>query len=116
MQLVDWITGKAVFGFSGCNVETNFGVDVTKDAWAIAKLFKIRNVPLIDPLKEQYSSDFIVAEAFLKENLLKDLELREQLDQKQATSECIDFIEDLLTVDPEKRPSVDEALAHAYLQ
>jgi len=79
-QLTDWITIKAVCGFSGCNVETNFGPDITKNAWAIAKLHKIRNNQLSDPIKEKCSSDFIVAEAFLQDNLLKDLELREQLE------------------------------------
>lgn len=116
MQLVDWIIARTVFGFSGCNVETNFGAEVTKNAWAIAKIHKVRNVPLSDAIKEQYNSDFLVAEAFLKENLVQDLELSEQLKQKQVNAECIAFIEHLLTVDPEKRPSVDEALAHPYLQ
>ncbi|KAF2664008.1 kinase-like protein [Microthyrium microscopicum] len=116
VSLADWITAKAVFGYGGCNIETNFGPDVTKNAWAIAKLHKVRGAPLCDPLKEEYSSDFIVAEAFLQDNLVKDLSLREQLGQQQIPSDCISFIEDLLTIDPEERPSVDDALAHPYLQ
>jgi serine/threonine protein kinase len=115
-QLVDWIAARAVFGFSGCNVETNFGPELTKNAWAIAKLHKIRGSPLSDPFKEEYSSDFIVAEAFLQDGLIKDPGLRDLLEQKQVPAECIDFIEHLLNVDPEERPSAIKALAHPYLQ
>jgi serine/threonine protein kinase len=97
-------------------VETNFGPNITKNAWAIAKLHKVRRAPLSDPIKEEYSSDFIVAEAFLRDDLVKDPELRELLEQKQLPSDCIDFIEHLLTVDPEERPSVTEAFTHPYLR
>jgi serine/threonine protein kinase len=115
-KLVDWLTARAVFGYGGCNVETNFGPEITKNAWAIAKLHKVRNVPLADPEDEKYNDDFIVAEAFLQDDLVKDLELREQLERQQVPTECISFIEHLLTVDPAKRPSIAEALAHPYLQ
>lgn len=105
-----------MFGFGGCNVETNFGPDVTKNAWAIAKLHKVRNAPLTDPIIDKYADDFLVAGAFLQDGLVKDLNLREQLEQKQVPVDCIGFIEDLLTVDPEHRPSVAEALGHPYLR
>jgi serine/threonine protein kinase len=115
-QLVDWITAKAVFGLRGCNVETDFDPDVAKNAWVIAKLHKFRRAPLSDVIKKEYSSNFIVAETLLQDDLIKDPELREQLEQIEVPSECIDFIEYLLTVDPDKRPSVSEALGHQYLQ
>jgi serine/threonine protein kinase len=89
---------------------------VTKNAWALAKLYKVRDAPLGEPIEEKYSSDFIVAGAFLQEHLVPDLVLREQLEQKQVPSECISFIEHLLVIYPEERPSVSEALAHPYMQ
>jgi serine/threonine protein kinase len=67
-------------------------------------------------VREEYTDDFIVAEAILQEGMVKDPELCQQLEQKEVPSDCINFIEHLLTVDPEKRPTVDEALSHPYLQ
>jgi hypothetical protein len=67
-------------------------------------------------VEEEYSDDFIVAEVLLQESMVKDPELCQQLEQKEVPSACIDFIEHLLIVDPAKHPTVDEALAHLYLQ
>ena len=67
-------------------------------------------------IRKEYESEWELAEKLLKGNFVKELELRKQLEQKQVPHECIGFIEHLLTVDPNERPSVTEALAHSYLQ
>lgn len=110
------MSSRILFGVGGCNIRTNLAEETTEAGWCIAKLHKLRGAVLEGPIKNKYVVDWAIAERLLSENLVQTLTLREELEQKQVPSDCIAFIEHLLVVDPKKRPSVDEALAHPFLE
>ncbi|KAF1816012.1 hypothetical protein P152DRAFT_478616 [Eremomyces bilateralis CBS 781.70] len=96
VRLADWMGDKAHFGPRGCIIETDEPIETTQAVWAIVKLHKTLNQPLSESLKD-------------KEYVLK-ASLREQMEQLQMPSGNIGFLETLLTVNPDRRPSPAEAL------
>lgn len=101
-----------MFGVGGCNIKTNHPQEVTKAGWCIAKLHKMRGAKLEGPIEDRYVIEWAIADNLLSQDLVQTLTLSEELEQKQVPPKYIAFIEYLLVVDPKKRPSVIEALAH----
>jgi hypothetical protein len=105
-----------MFGIGGCNIKTNHPQEVTEAGWCIAKLHKMRGAKLEGPIEDRYVLEWAIADSLLSQSLVQTPTLREELEQKQVSPECITFIERLLVVDSKKRPSVAEALAHPLLR
>lgn len=113
------MAAKAIFGKSGRTVNTNLSQEVNEAGWCIAKLHRLRDSPLRVPIQEPWAMDWAVAAHFVESK--SDLaglptSLREALVQTDVSSELIDFIEYLLVVEPTKRPSIEDALAHPLLE
>lgn len=106
------MSSRILFGVGGCNIKTNQPKEVTKAGWCIAKLHKMRGAELEGPIEDKYVMEWAIADKLLSQNRIQTLTISEALKQVQVPPECIAFIEHLLVVDPKKRPSVAEALAH----
>ncbi len=99
------------------------------EAWCIAKIRRLIG-PIGPTFNPDYDDEFVVAEhlessifvhpdtkletQFIKVGTL--LQELEQLPGPKVSKELIEFIEYLLVVDHEKRPTALEALGHPYLQ
>ncbi|RDI88287.1 hypothetical protein Vi05172_g1784 [Venturia inaequalis] len=114
--LADWVATKAHFGPGGCRIETDMPVEISQAAWSIAKLHKILNAPLAGSLKDDFNIAWGIAEHVIQENYVLDRSFREQMEQIQMPSDYISFLEKVLTVNPDRRPSPAEALALPFLQ
>ncbi|KAI9730974.1 MAG: hypothetical protein M1834_005435 [Cirrosporium novae-zelandiae] len=116
VSLAHWMSSRIMFGVGGCNIKTNHPREVTDAGWCIAKLHKMRRAKLEGPVEDRYVMECAIADKLLSQNLVQTLTTSEELEQKQVPSEYIAFIEHLLVIDPKKRPSVVEALAHPLLR
>ncbi|KAH7388831.1 kinase-like domain-containing protein [Pyrenochaeta sp. MPI-SDFR-AT-0127] len=95
------------------------------EAWCIAKIMRLVG-PLGPPVNCQYKEEFDLAEKLAvmdhasgKMKLIDRRNWREELQDipdPPVPSELLDFIESLLVINPDKRPSASEALLHPYLQ
>ncbi|KAH6720268.1 kinase-like domain-containing protein [Leptodontidium sp. MPI-SDFR-AT-0119] len=136
--LAHLMAGKEVLGHSpmigGCD----------KNEWCIAKIVLLRgDIGDLPDSSNPYYSEIVSGVALANNHLtspgdstqegdeytfqgertnrkvnMKTRTLREELESVEQPIEpaCIDFIEYLLTVDPDQRPSAEEALAHPWLQ
>lgn len=88
---------------------------MNKSAWAIGKIMK-----LVGPLERnedpKYKTEFDLAEFFVKRGLIKIGSLEEELAKANATTDCVDFIRYLLTIDHKTRPTAEQALQHPWLR
>ncbi|KAH8707035.1 kinase-like domain-containing protein [Phaeosphaeriaceae sp. PMI808] len=95
------------------------------EAWCIAKIICLVG-PLGPPVNCQYKEEFEFAEKLAvmdhssgNMKLIDRLNWREELQHipdPPVPSDLLDFIESLLVIDPDKRPTASEALLHPYLQ
>ncbi|KAG4444321.1 hypothetical protein IFR05_000195 [Cadophora sp. M221] len=115
LLLAHWMSANIMFGTRGCNIKANHTQEATEACWCIAKLHKMRGAKLEGPIGDRYVMEWAIADSLLSQSLVQTLTLREQLEQKKVPPECIEFIEYLLLVDPKKRLSVVQALAHPLL-
>jgi serine/threonine protein kinase len=106
------MSSKIMLGTGGCNIKTNLPQEVTEAGWYIAKLHKMLGAKLEGPIEDRYVMEWAIADKLLSQNLVQTLTVGEELEQKQVPPEYIAFIEQLLVVDPKKRPSAVEALAY----
>ena len=105
-------------------------VEGLTEAWCLAKIRRLIG-PLNPPINNpDYQEEFLLADhlestsfehpdtkletQFIKVGTL--LQELEQLPGPKVSKELIEFIEYLLVVDHEKRPTALEALGHPYLQ
>lgn len=113
-----WRHGKSLFGTSDKIIEGN------TEAWCIAKLLKLVGPlgPCVD--HQPYNDEFELAEQLeVMEfpeigKLIKVGTWREELERISdpcVSRELLDFIEYLLVVDMEKRPTASDALEHPYV-
>lgn len=124
VTLAHWLAGHTIFGAGDKIIE-----DMTEQ-WCIAKLIRLVGpIGRPDPSKIAINEEFIVAEWLesstfvrpetgLEEQFIKVGTIRRELEKVEGPIEkgCIDFIENLLAVDSEQRPSALEALKHPWLQ
>ncbi|KAF2125384.1 kinase-like protein [Dothidotthia symphoricarpi CBS 119687] len=95
------------------------------EAWCIAKIICLVG-PLGLPVNRQFKEEFEFAAKLAVMNhpsgimkLIDRLNWREELQHipdPPVPSDVMDFIESLLVIDPEKRPTASDALLHPYLQ
>jgi hypothetical protein len=109
------MSSRILFGAGGCNIKSNHPREVTEAGWCIAKLYEMRGAELKGPIKDGYIMEWAIAENLLSQKRVQIPNLDELLEQKQVPRDFIGFIEYLLVVDPNNRPSAVEALAHTLL-
>lgn len=122
VALAHWISGRMIFGASDKRI------DGFTEAWCIAKLMRLVG-PLGPPNDvRQYQEEFELAEQL--ESMEMDEEggggmlitiqpLRQELERvldPPVSSDLLDFIDYLLVVDKDKRPTARDALQHPYIQ
>lgn len=120
MQLAHWLLRKLIFGAS------DKIVDGLTEAWCIAKIER-----LVSSLGHFTGSDDIADEfdaaAYLKDleddqpigKLIKVQPLSRELKKitdPPASPALLDFIESLLIIDKENRPTAEKTLQHPYLR
>lgn len=120
MQLAHWLLGRPIFGASDKIVEG------LTEAWCIAKIERLIG-PVGDFTGPDEIGDEFDAAAFLKDleadppigKVIKVQPLRQELEQitdPTVSPALLDFIDSLLIVDVEKRPTAEQALQHFYLK
>jgi serine/threonine protein kinase len=109
-----------LFGYGDKSIEGH------TEAWCIAKFIRLVG-PLSIPINCQtYKEEFELAEqlavmdrpggymkVITRVNWRKELQ---HIPDPPVPSDLLDFIESLLAIDPDKRPTAAEALWHPYLQ
>jgi serine/threonine protein kinase len=109
-----------LFGYGDKSIEGH------TEAWCIAKFIRLVG-PLSTPINCQtYKEEFELAEqlavmdrpggymkVITRVNWRKELQ---HIPDPPVPSDLLDFIESLLAIDPDKRPTAAEALWHPYLQ
>ncbi|MCJ1365654.1 hypothetical protein MMC16_004779 [Acarospora aff. strigata] len=123
VTLLHWLASKPIFG-PGDKV-----IDGMTEAWCIAKIIRLIGLPgqPVDPsyLEEFATANFLEAATFTlpesseQTQFIKVGSLREELERLPrdiVSWECMDFIEHLLILDHNKRPSAKEALSHPYIR
>jgi serine/threonine protein kinase len=120
-KLVHAMSPEVVFGPHDKIIEGH------TEAWCIAKIMNLVG-PFSDhvPDNETYADEIELARqlAVMKNTLdggmlMKQTTLRkrlEQLSDPPVSAQLLDFIDYLLVVDHQKRPTASEALQHPYLQ
>ncbi|CAA9956983.1 CMGC/DYRK protein kinase [Pyrenophora teres f. maculata] len=97
------------------------------EAWCIAKMIRLMGGPIGQPVdNETYQDEFGLAEQLaIMDHPGEDTKLitrdhwRKELEDvtdPPVPRDLLDFIESILVIDPEKRPTAAEALMHPYLQ
>ncbi|KAF4629161.1 hypothetical protein G7Y89_g8984 [Cudoniella acicularis] len=113
-----------IFGFSDKVIEE------CTESWCIGKIIRLVGpIGNPDPAKTEIIDELALAEFLEKETFVRpgtDLEekfikvgtIRQELEKVDGPieKECVDFIESLLVIDPGRRPSAREALAHPWLK
>lgn len=121
--MAHWLAKRPLFGAAD-KVLGGFA-----EAWCIAKIQRLVG-PIAPPVKAEYVDDFEIAgyiesetfqipdsterRAFITVGTIRQ-EL-EKLPVDTISPACIDFIESLLIIDHEKRPSAKDAIKHPFLQ
>jgi hypothetical protein len=90
-------------------------VATSQAACSIAKIIRLIG-PIFRHEKLQFSGEFDLAEKLVEQDALSIGSLEEELGKRQAEQECLQFIRFLLTLDPLKRPTANEALEHSWLR
>ena len=100
------------------------------EAWCIAKMIRLVG-PIGEPettntdLEDEFAvAEFLERETFVHpdtgkvERFINVGTIRQELEAAEGPvdKDCIDFIESLLVVDPDKRPTAEEALEHPWLR
>lgn len=120
--MAHWLMSRTIFGAADKIIKDH------PTAWSLAKIRRL--VGPVEPPKDlEDDEEFQLARA-LEQGDYKDNKtgrmtpfitvksLREELEalpREICTSECIDFIQHLLIVDPDRRPTAEEALQHSFV-
>ncbi|PGH16446.1 CMGC protein kinase [Helicocarpus griseus UAMH5409] len=115
VSLAHFISPKPLFG----HVDLEFPVTVmspemSQAASSIAKIMQLIG-PLARDEDPKYSEEFDAAEALVEVGAIPLSSLGDELMKCEVDRDCVDFIAYLLALDPEKRPTVEQALAHPWL-
>ncbi|PVH69467.1 kinase-like protein [Cadophora sp. DSE1049] len=124
VTLAHWLAGRTIFGPADKIVED------CVNHWCIAKLMRLVGpIPKPDASKEEIVDEFALAEYLANESFVHPQTgieqkfisvgtIRQELEKVEGPidSQCIGFIESLLTVDVERRPSAREALNRPWLR
>ncbi|KAF2848285.1 NAD(P)-binding protein [Plenodomus tracheiphilus IPT5] len=100
-------------------------IDGQVEAWCIAKIMRLAG-PIKHPTDSVYQQEFELAEQLeIMDHPLGHIKLitrdhwREELEDipdPPVSSDLLDFIETLLVIDPNRRPTAVQALMHPYLK
>ncbi|KAL2074128.1 hypothetical protein VTL71DRAFT_7906 [Oculimacula yallundae] len=131
VMLADWLASTPIFGYDKAAGKPDFIRDYMVEI-NLARIMILRGDPgppdsSFPGLNELFlrAAEIALGEhtdphTQVKRGVNQSMKtLREELESRAGSSlesGCIDFIESLLTVDPESRPSAREALQHSWLQ
>ncbi|KAL2070070.1 hypothetical protein VTL71DRAFT_14750 [Oculimacula yallundae] len=124
VTLAHWLAGRTIFGTADKVVEDHV------NSWCIAKLMRLVGpIPKPESSKEEIVDEFALAEYFENESFVHPGTgaeqkfmtvgtIRQELEKVKGPidPQCIEFVERLLTVAVDKRPSAREALQHPWLK
>lgn len=90
-------------------------LETTQAAWSIGKIIQLLG-PLPRNEDARFTDEFNIAEFLVRKGVIKLGSLEDELRFFDVPEDCVQFVLDLLVLDPEKRPTVTQALEHPWLQ
>lgn len=116
--MTHYLAGKCIFGADDMDIIID-NEDVTREetqaAWCIGKITKLVG-PFTRDENDEFIAEFNIAHLLVQQLFIEIGTLEEELAKFDVPADAVQFIRHLLVVDPEKRPTVQQALDHPWLQ